>query len=151
MPLDATNPNLMPADFKTRRLDALDVLLQLRDITDGAETTDAAETPIALKVEKLGPSALIIKSTGSSGVVDGSNFWTLEVEVADNISFTNPTSVLTQVLGAGAETFYYALDGYMLETIRTAGEDESLYLRSKLTETGTTATDATYGCYVVPC
>ena len=151
MPLDATNPNLTPANIKTRRLDVLDVLLQLRNINDGAETTDAEETPIELKVEKLGPSAIIINSAGSSGTVDGSNFWTVEVEVADNLGFTNPTSVLTQVLGAGSEEFYYAIDGYMLETIRTAGEDESLYIRSKLTETGTTATDATYGAYIVPC
>ena len=70
------------------------------------------------------------------------------MEVADNVGFTNPTSVLTQVLTA--EEFYYAIDGYMLETIRTAGEDESLYIRSKLTETGMTATDATYGCYISP-
>jgi len=148
MALSAVNPNLAPAAAGTRRADMLDTLLLLRDINDGAETTDAVETALTLDVEKLHKAAIVLNSSGSSGTVDGSNYWNVVIEVADNASFTNATQVVDQQLPAGADEFYYPIDGYQLETIRTAGEDESIYIRSKLVETGTTATDATYGAYI---
>lgn len=148
MAVSAVNPNLAAASKATRRFDLVDGDLVLRNISDGAETTNAAETAVKFDAEKQGPYALIINSSGSSGTVDGSNFFTVTAEVADNVGFTNPTTVFSTALGDAAEEFYIALDGYMLETIRTAGEDASIYMRTRLTETGTTATDATYGAYL---
>ena len=146
----AVNPNLTNSGMPTRRADAVDALLILRDINDGAETTNAAETPIMLHVEALGSNAIFINSLGSSGTVDASNYWTVTVEVASDAAFTTPTTVATQALAGGAAEYYIAIDGYMLATIRSEGATESLYIRCGLTETGTTATDVTYGAYLTP-
>lgn len=151
MAVSAVNPGLTPASKATRRFDMVDGDLVLRNISDGAETTNAVETAISLDAEKQGPYALIINSAGASGTVDGSNFWTVTVEAADNAGFSNPTTVFSQRFAKAAQEFYVALDGYMLETLRTAGEDPSVFIRSRLTETGTTATDATYGAYLTAC
>lgn len=148
MALSAVNPNLTAADRTTRRTDVVDALLILRDINDGAETATANETGIAIAAEKLGTSAIIVNLSGTAGTVDGSNYFTLRLEAADNSGFTNPTTIWSKVLPAAADEYYIAVDGYMLETIRTAGEDESIYLRAGVTKTGTTATGVTYGAFL---
>ncbi|NEQ45623.1 MAG: hypothetical protein F6K00_19590 [Leptolyngbya sp. SIOISBB] len=144
--VSAVNPNLASADAETRRADMLDTLLLLRDIADGAETSDVAETAVALEVEKLSMAA--IKIDGScAGTVDGSNFWTLTINVADNVGMSDPTAIHTQVLPASFD-YYVPIDGKQIEAIRTAGQDESLYIQASIAETGTTATSCTYGAYV---
>lgn len=150
MALDATNPNLAPADAgQARRLVAVDAELILRDRTDAAETADAEETAVALNVEKLGRAAIKIDGV-CAGTVDGSNFWTLTIEAADNTGFTNATTILTRVLPAAFD-YYEPIDGAQIELLRTAGEDESIYIRAKVAETGTTATSVDYGALITPC
>lgn len=149
--LSATNPNLAPAsNGKARRKIAVDALTILRDRTDGAETATAAETPIALDVEKLGNCAIQINGT-TAGTIDGSNLWTLAVTVADNVSMSDPTTVYSIASTPATFDRYIAIDGRMLESIRLAGQDESVYIRVTATKTGTTATGITYGAYIVPC
>ena len=149
--ISAVNPGLTKPGAKTRRLNTLDALTVLRNITDGAETDTAAEAGVQLNVEALKAAAIFINSNGVDGTVDGSNNFTVSIEVADNSGFTNATQVFSQLLPAEAAEYYVAIDGYMLETIRTAGEDESTWIRSTATKAGTTATAVTYGAHLVPC
>lgn len=144
----AVNPSLANSAQSAREYATVDNLLVLRDINDGAETATVNETGVALAVEKLGDSKVVINHSGTSGTVDGSNYFTVRIEVADNTGFTNLTSVRSIDLPAAADVYYVELSGAMLESIRTAGEDESIYIRSGVTKTGTTATDVTYGAFV---
>ena len=144
--VSAVNPNLAAADAGTRRADMVDSLLILRDISDGAETSDVAEAAVALAIEKLTMAA--IKIDGScAGTVDGSNFWTLTINVADNVGMSDPTTIYTQVLPATFD-YYVPIDGHQIELIRTDGQDESMYIQASVAETGTTATSVSYGAYV---
>ncbi|MEO1208584.1 MAG: hypothetical protein AAFX78_03495 [Cyanobacteria bacterium J06638_20] len=146
--VSAVNPNQAAPSTANRRADMVDSLLLLRDINDGAETTDAAEAAVNIDLESLSMAAIVINSSGSSGTVDGSNYWDLIIEAADNTGFSNPTTLLTQTLPGTAAEYYLPIDGRQLETFRTAGEDPSIYIRCRLSETGTTATDVTYGAYI---
>lgn len=146
--LSAVNPNLVLPSGEGREYTMVDYLLLLRDVNDGAETATANETPIAIAAEKLGDCAIVVNHRGTAGTVDGSNYFTLRLEAADNSGFSNPTTIWSKVFPAAADTYRIDVSGAMLESIRTTGEDASIYIRSGVTKTGTTATSVTYGAYL---
>lgn len=147
--VDATNPNLAPSTIAGREFDMLDTLLLLRDINDGAETGTATETAIAISVEKLPKCTVVVQKNAIGGTVDSSNYWAISVLAADNSSMTNATTLYdTGALSATAEQIRIPLEGKAAELLRTSGEDESVYLAVKATETGTTAGNITYGAYL---
>lgn len=147
--IDASNPSLAPSNMAQREYDALDVLLMLRDIQDGAETTTAAETPILFKVEKIKTAAIVINQNAIGGTVDSSNYWTITVTAADNQAMSSPTTLYNSGnLTAAKKQIRVPLEGKAAELMRTAGESESVYIRVTATETGTTAGNLTYGAYI---
>ena len=149
MAYDATNPNMSAATIANRRYDALDVLLELRDYGASAISASTAGTAVSLKAEKQAYYKAIINHAAIGGTVDGTNYWTINVEVAADQAFTNAVIVGTVQLTADASQYHIALDGVMVEKIRAAaGEDEAIYVRANAVETGTTAGSLTYGAYL---
>lgn len=147
--VDATNPSLAPSSIGGREFDMVDSLLILRAISDGAESGTATETSISLSVEKLGKATVIVQKSAIGGTVDGSNYWAISVLAADNSAMSDPTTLYdTGALSATAEEIRIPLDGLAAEQLRVSGQDESIYLAIKATETGTTAGDITYGAFV---
>lgn len=119
--------------------------LLLRDISDGAETTDAEETGIALNMDAVPNFRVCISISAVAGTTDGSNYWTINVQVSDALAGTYTTIGTLQASGS-AEKADLAFTRSQIESL----DADAAYIRTSLTETGTTATSITYGAWVMP-
>lgn len=130
-----------------RRAYPFDKELELRDYGDGAESTDASETGIELAVRFFDTAKVVVNHAAIGGTVDGSNFWTVTVEISDVVGGTYTEVATTGALAATAAEIELPLSG-LLNTYKDA---DSAFIRVSATETGTTAGNLTYGAYIVPC
>lgn len=147
MAISAVNPNLTPSTIGDRRFDLLDVDLELRAPGEAAETGTASETAISLKAEKLAYYKAVVDHSAIGGTVDGSNYWTISIEVSDNNS--DFVAVASQQLAAAAGRHYLPLEGDAIaKAMAAAGETEALWVRVTATETGTTAGNLDYTAYL---
>lgn len=144
--VSAVNPNLTPASRVERRAYPVDASLILRDITDGAESGTASETGVALPVRYLDLAKAVINHNAIGGTVDGSNYWTITIEISDVVGGTYTQVATTGALAAAKNEIELPLSG-LLNKYKDA---DSAFIRVTATETGTTAGNLTYGCYLVP-
>lgn len=147
MAVDAANPNLAPSTIAPRRFDMVDGDLELRGPGEAAESTTAAETAIALKAEKLKYYKAVIDHAAIGGTVDGSNYWTIEIQGSDNNS--DWALLGSQRLAAAKARVYIPLEGEAVASaMAAAGENEALFVRVRAVETGTTAGNLDYNAFL---
>lgn len=118
--------------------------LELRDIADGAETGTASETAIEFPVRKIDLYKCIVYHSAIGGTIDGSNYWTVTVEVSDAVGGTYTQVATTGPLTATAKEIELPLSGLNA----TWMDADSGWIRVTATETGATAGNLTYGAYL---
>lgn len=121
----------------------VDDLLLLRDIEDGAEAATTAETGVAFNATAQNGYKAVASISSVSGTTDGSNYWTLSVEVSDAIGGTYTEVGSYQATGAD-EQVEIPLSGSYVEAL----DADAAWVRVTATKTGTTATDITYGAWL---
>lgn len=137
----------MPLPTKIhRRAYHFDALLELRDYDAAALSATASETGVALEVRDEDVFKVVVHHAAIGGTVDGSNFWTVSVEVSDTQGGTYTEVASTGALGAAALDIELAISGKDVNRL----DADSDWIRVTATETGTTAGDLTYGAYVTP-
>ena len=87
---------------------------------------------------------VVVDTTVTTGTVDGSNYYTLQVEVSDAVGGTYVSIGNGLVLPATAGQYQVGFTAEQLEGL-TASAD---YFRVTATKTGTTATAVTYTAFV---
>ncbi|MEL7494634.1 MAG: hypothetical protein AAGJ95_11825 [Cyanobacteria bacterium J06554_11] len=133
-------------NMSTRRAYYFDVDLELRDYDAAAESTTASETGIAFAGRDIDLAKVVVDHAAIGGTVDGSNYWTVSVEISDVVGGTYTEVATTGALAATAATIELPLSGKLNEYKDT----DSAFIRVTATETGTTAGDLTYGAYISP-
>lgn len=148
MAVSAVNPSLTHSTIKPRRFDAVDGLLELRAPGEAAESTTASETAIAIDAEKIAYYKAVIDHSAIGGTVDGSNYWVINIQASDNNS-DFVTVATTGILSVAAKRILLPLEGQAIASVMaSAGEGTAIYLRVNATETGTTAGNLDYTCYL---
>lgn len=133
--------------LKKRRSYWTDALLLLRDAAnDTAESATASETAVEFDVTYNDKFKVAIEYADIGGTVDGSNFWTISVEVSDTQggTFTEVGSSGALPVSGPAEI---VISGLNVENL----DADADWIRVTATETGTTAGDLNYSAYVTPC
>lgn len=130
-----------------RRAYPFDAELELRDYGDGAESTTVSETAKEVAVRFLDVAKVVINHAAIGGTVDGSNFWTISVEISDLVGGTYTEIATTGALGETADEIELPISGLLAQY----KDADAAFIRVTATETGTTAGDLTYGAYLVPC
>ena len=121
----------------------VDDTLLLRDIADGAEAATASETGVAFNPRAQNTYKAVVSVTSVSGTTDGSNYWTLSVQVSDVVGGTYTEVGSYQVAGT-KEQIEIPLSGSQVENL----DADAAFMRITATKTGTTATDITYGAWL---
>lgn len=129
-----------------RRGYQFDALLELRDYDAAAESTTASETGVEFAVRMIDVAKVVVDHAAIGGTVDGSNYWTVTVEVSDVVGGTYTQIATTGALGAAAATVELPISG----ANATALDTDAAFIRVSATETGSTAGDLTYGAYISP-
>ena len=126
-------------------LGPFDAQLELRDVADGAETSTAKETGIALAVRNAGDFKAIFFVT-EVDTTDANETYTLSVETADTVANLVASGVTIGSLPVTAKGVYeLPLSGAQIEGL----DADASAITCKATLAGTTPS-ITYGCYLVP-
>lgn len=143
----ATPSTIAPREYKM-----LDAELALRDYADAAETTDAAETAVDFRAEQVKDFKIVINSAAIGGTVDSSNYWNVIVEADNESGFTSPVVLANVQLTAAAAENSIPMSGERVRQLRLAASmtTEITLVRVRADETGSTAGNLSYGCYISP-
>lgn len=123
-----------------------DVLLELRDYDAAALTTTASETGVEFAARDENTFKVVVHHAAIGGTVDGSNYWTVSVEVSDLVGGTYVEVASTDALGADANEIELVISGKNVQRL----DADAAFIRVTATETGTTAGNLTYGAYITP-
>lgn len=125
----------------------LDTLLELRDITDGAETSTAAETGISFPCRKIGGyKAVINVSAIKVSATDETYVFSIGVSDAVGGTYTVIASIASAIVVATANTpgrLEIPLSGNLAQEF----DLDSDWIQVKVTIGGTSPT-ITYGCHL---
>lgn len=131
---------------QNRDTGVLDTLLELRDITDGAETSTAAETGVSFPVRKIGGYKAVMNVSAIDYTTTDETY-SFQIQVSDVVGGTYTTIAelgTGVVLGsAGAARYELPLSGNLAAEI----DADSAFIRVQATLAGTTPS-ITYGCHL---
>jgi hypothetical protein len=134
-----------PGKIATRRAREFDAALELRDYDAAALSATTSGTGKEFNVRTLMGFKAVIDNAAIGGTVDGSNYWTITIEVSDVIGGTY-TAIGSIRLPATAGSYDIPLSGEWAEQL----DSDCKFIRVTATETGTTAGNLTYGAYLSP-
>lgn len=129
-----------------RRAYHFDALLELRDYDATAASTTTSETGVAFESRKTDVFKVVVHHAAIGGTVDGSNYWTISVEVSDVQGGTYTEVASTGALAAASAQIELAISGVNVERL----DADADWIRVTATETGSTAGNLTYGAYITP-
>lgn len=122
----------------------VDSLLLLRDIEDGAEAATVSEAGISFPVNAEPEFGVAVAVSSVSGTTDGSNYWTISVEVSDVVGGTYTEVGSYQASGTEESPVKLAFTRSQVMAI----DNDAKWVRVTATKTGTSATDITYGAWI---
>ena len=122
-----------------------DANTEIVDIDGVAITATASSTGVNIDGTAIGDKAYLalFNVSAATGTIDGSNYFTLQLEVSDAVGGTY-VAVGGPVLVDSTGVFEVAIHS---EEIAKATASADFY-RVTATKTGTTATGITYGCHL---
>lgn len=136
----------MPRTTLARRDNSVfDKATELRNYSAAAVTGDTNGTGIEYYSLLEISFRVIVKWAAIGGTVDGSNFWTINVQVSDTLGGTYVT-IGSHVLPAAAGEVPLSFTGKYVESKLSNAK----FIRVQADETGTTAGDLTYGAFIAP-
>lgn len=130
-----------------RRAYHFDALLELRDYDAAAVSTTTSETGKAFEVRTIDVAKVVVHYADIGGTVDGSNYWTVSVEVSNVVGGTYTEIASSGVLPAAGSSIEVVISGITAEAL----DADAGFIRVTATETGSTAGNLTYGAYITPC
>ena len=130
-----------------RRAYHFDSELELRDYNAAALSATGSETGVAFEVRSIDVAKVVVHHAAIGGTLDGSNYWTVSVEISDLVGGTYTEIASTGALTADATELELPISGSMAEAL----DADAAFIRVTATETGTTAGNLTYGAYITPC
>jgi len=115
-------------------------------VEDEAVTATASSTGANIVGLNIGSDSLVavINAGATTGTVDGSNYYSLQVEVSDALAGTYVALGNAVVLPATAGQYQVGFTSEQLEGLVTGGD----YFRVTATQVGTTATAVTYTAFL---
>lgn len=125
----------------TKTFDSLGLIAEDEVVGATASCTGANIDGLALGDTSY---VVVVNNSAVTGTVDGSNYYTLQVEVSDAVDGTYVSLGEGATLPATAGTTQFGFTSAQLNGL-TADAD---YFRVTATKTGTTATEVTYTAYV---
>jgi hypothetical protein len=149
----AANPNLSPSDVAGRFYSPpLDKALELRDYAATAIAVTTAGAAVSFYSAATTAFEIVLRNAAIGGTVDGSNLWTITVTADNESSFTSPITLLTHVLPATAGNRRFIVPSEEVQRLAGIASMATApnLIRVTATETGTTAGDLTYGCWIEP-
>ena len=129
-----------------RRAYHFDGDLELRDYDAAALSATASETGKNFEIRAVDTVKVVVHHAAIGGTVDGSNFWTVSVQVSDLVGGTYTEVASTGALTAAAATIELPISGVDVTRL----DADADWVRVTATETGTTAGNLTYGAYITP-
>ncbi len=129
-----------------RRAYYFDSNLELRDYDATALAATGSETGVEFAARATDVFKVVVHHADIGGTVDGSNYWTISVEVSDLVGGAYTEIASTGNLTATNSVIELAISGVDVERLDADAE----FIRVTATETGTTAGDLTYGAYITP-
>lgn len=130
-----------------RNSGTLDTQLELRDITDGAETSTAAETGLAFNPRKIGDYKVVINISARDYTTEDETY-ALTVGISDAVGGTY-TTVATlasaTIITNGAGRYELPLMGNWAELL----DDDAAFINITAT-LGGTSPSITYGAHLEP-